>query len=457
MRIASLFAVAALLATEAVAQGLDLPSQTNREARSLDDPEGPTTDNADAAEEAEIDDRPLLRVDFPETEAIPGQFLMLRLTVLVPSFMPEPPVWPSFEGPNLLVRVPEGATSPTSERIDSATWSGISRRYRIAPMVPGAFDIPPQDLVATWADPDADQPRQITLSTGPLAFAGVLPEGAEGLDPFVAAADLTITQEIAGAPGAMAPGDSVTRKVTVEVSGVSPMFLPKLLEPVAVPGLAAYADEPRIAETDDRGILGGTRTESVTYVAEAGGGGTLPAVALDWWNIESGRVEGATVEAVDIAIDGPPAVLTDPDERRRLALLAAGLLAVGLLAVFGLRLVWRPMQHRLAARRTARLASEAHAWRALLHVLARKDHAALHKALDTWAIRSEGEDPRNAAAVQAALVALGRGRYGPGDRHSDPTPDAWEDLRSALHAVRRRPGTDAHRGALPDLNPGATT
>ena len=55
MRIASLFAVAALLATEAVAQGLDLPSQTNREARSLDDPEGPATDNADAAEEAARD------------------------------------------------------------------------------------------------------------------------------------------------------------------------------------------------------------------------------------------------------------------------------------------------------------------------------------------------------------------------------------------------------------------
>ena len=65
---------------------------------------------------------PILRVDFPETEAIPGQFLTLRLTVLVPTFMPAPPVWLSFEAPNLLVRVPEGGTSPVSERIDGETW-----------------------------------------------------------------------------------------------------------------------------------------------------------------------------------------------------------------------------------------------------------------------------------------------------------------------------------------------
>lgn len=457
MRIVLLAAVAAVSGTGAIAQGLDLPFQTNRELRTLDDTQRATTDTSEAAGVAEAEDRPLLRADFPETEAIPGQFLTLRLTALVPSFMPEPPVWPSFEMPNVLVRVPEGATNPTSERIGGATWSGISRRYLISPMVPGAFNIPPQYVVVTWADPGADQPQQFALSTGPLAFEGVLPEDAQGLDPFVAAVGLTLTQEIVGDPGALAPGDSVTRSVTVEVSGVSPMFVPKLLEPVAVPGLAAYADEPRFTETDDRGILGGTRTESVTYVAEAGGGGTLPAVAIDWWNIGSRRVESAMVEAVDIAIDGPPAVLADRGERRRFALFAAGLLAFGLLAALGLRLAWRHMQRRLAARRAARLASEAHAWRALMQVMARKDHAALYPALCTWAMRTDGEDPRNAAAVQTALVALGRGRYGPCDARSASNPDAWGDLRSALHAVRRRPGADARRGALPDLNPGATT
>lgn len=450
--------VAATWATGAVAQGLDRPFQTNRELREQDNGSGPPLDRAEGAETAEAaaEEGPLLRVEFPETEAIPGQFLTLRLTVLVPSFMPDPPVWPGFEAPNLLVRVPEGATNPTSERIDGATWSGISRRYLIAPMVPGTFDIPPRDVVVTWVDAATDQPVQVALSTGPLAFAGVLPEGAEGLDPFIAASGLTLKQEVEGTPEAMAPGDSLTRTVTAEIDGVSPMFLPDLLTADSVPGLAAYADEPRHVETDDRGRLGGTRTESVTYVAESGGGGTLPAVALDWWNIDTGEVESATVGAVDVAIDGPPAALTDPVARQRLILIAAGALALGLIAALGLRLAWAPLWRRAALRRAARRASEPYAWHALMRALAARDHGALHPALDTWALRADGPDPRTDLAVRVALTALGRARYGPADARSAPTPKAWTDLRTALAAVRRRAGTDVKHGALPDLNPGGT-
>ena len=62
-------------------------------------------------------DGPQLMVDFPESETIPGQPLSLRLTVLVPTYMPSPPVWPSLETRNVLVRLPERSTTPTSRRI----------------------------------------------------------------------------------------------------------------------------------------------------------------------------------------------------------------------------------------------------------------------------------------------------------------------------------------------------
>ena len=114
---------------------------------------------------------PRLTVDFPETEAVPGQPLSLRLTVLVPTFMPEPPVWPSLETPNLLVRLPSRSTGPVSERIDGETWSGVSRHYRISPMVPGPMTLPPQEVVVTWQDLEASDVRQTTLTTEAVSLA----------------------------------------------------------------------------------------------------------------------------------------------------------------------------------------------------------------------------------------------------------------------------------------------
>ncbi|WP_260350350.1 hypothetical protein [Alloyangia mangrovi] len=278
----------------------------------------------------EAEDLPQLVVDFPETEAIPGQSLSLRLTVLVPSFMPKPPVWPSLEAPNLLVRLPSRSTNPVSERIEGETWAGISRHYRISPMVPGQVVLPPQEVLVTWQDTGSGEARQVTLTTGPIAFAGVVPEGAEGLDPFIAAADLTLTQEIEGEPGTMVPGDSLKRQVTVAVQGVSPMFLPQLLAPVELRGVAAYPDEPRLSESDDRGALSGTRVESVTYLAEAGGGGALPEVRLDWYDTDDGVVKTASAPGLELQIDGPPPGRTVPLDPARLALLAgAAFLGLG--------------------------------------------------------------------------------------------------------------------------------
>ncbi len=402
------------------------------------------------AQEAEA--LPQLIVDFPETEAIPGQSLSLRLTVLVPSFMPKPPVWPSLEAPNLLVRLPSRSTNPVSERVNGETWAGISRHYRISPMVPGQVVLPPQEVLVTWQDLEAGEARQATLTTGPIGFAGVVPEGAEGLDPFIAAADLSLVQEIEGAPGAMVPGDSLKRQVTVEVQGVSPMFLPNLLEPVELPGVAAYPDEPRLAETDDRGALSGSRVESVTYLAEAGGGGALPEIRLDWYDTDDGAVKTARVEGVEVRVDGPPPGRSAPLDPRRIALLAGAALAA-------LGLLWLMMRHLLPAlarrrtlRREAYLASERSAWRELMRVIGARDHAALRPALDLWAGRVEGPDPRRAAPVMAALLTLGARRYGRETAGADDT--TWSSLRGALEAVRPRSGHGVGRPALPPLNPG---
>lgn len=394
---------------------------------------------------------PILRTVFKTIEAIPGQPLDLRLTVLVPTFMPAPPIWPSFEAPNLLVRLPERGTSPTSERIGGRTWSGVTRRYRISPMVPGGFRIPPREVVVTWSDPEGRTPLRTVLTTEPLAFSGVLPEGAEGLDPFLAAKALEMTQAIDGRPQTMEPGDSATRTVTVEVEGVSPMFLPDLLTPVAIEGVATYPDEPLIAETETRGTVSGTRGESVTLVAEGGGRGELPAISLDWYDLSAGRVRTASVEGIVVAVDGPPVRRDEPGDWRLVAAIAAGGLAAFVAALLVARRMLPPLGRWIAARRATWRASEAHAWRALRRAVARRDHACLRPALDLWAARTPGADPRRHARVRDALLSLGAARYratASGDEAA-----AWRALAGVLPEARRDCRRTARMKVLPPLNP----
>ncbi|UOM33490.1 hypothetical protein [Acuticoccus sp. I52.16.1] len=406
---------------------------------------GQDTGAADAA-------APRIEAELSADEAIPGQAVSLRVTVLVPTFMPKPPVWPSLEAPNLWVRV--ASTGPTSKSIGGETWSGVSRRYLLSPMVPGPIRLPPGEVGVTYADPDDNTPRTVPLALDAITLTGTVPEGAEGLDPFIAAQALTLTQDVSGSADAMKPGDSVARTVKAKISGTSPMFLPRLLPATEIAGVRAYPDEPVLEEATDRGTISGTRTERVTLVAEGGGAGAAPAISLDWYNLARKAVETATVDGFAVQVDGPPATRREPRDWRLIGLVAAaGVLGLSLLLLV-LRRAGPPLVRAIAARRAARRASEAYAFHALVRTVRAQDDAGLRPALDTWAARSP-TDPRRDADLVAALTALGEMHYR--DHPGGATADGavWQRLAAALRAVRHR--TLAHRrpAALPPLNPGA--
>lgn len=392
---------------------------------------------------------PLVEITFDETKAIPGQPLTLRVTVLVPTWMPGPPVFPSFEAPNLLVQLPEGASGPTSRTIDGETWSGVSRRYLITPMVPGRFEVSGQSLMIKWAEPGQTDPLEQTVPLDPVVLEGVVPEGAEGLEPFLAAEALTLTRQIGDVTMPLSAGDSLSLTVTAEIEGASSMFLPQLLPTLMIEGVAVYPSEPVLQDRENRGKLSGSRTEEVTLVAESGGSGAFPEISVSWYNLSSGEVETATVEGFEIAVDAPKARAAPASPR-----------VIGLYSVFGLILLglgvlfWHLFAPRLrqwqSERRVRYEASEAWAVAAALKAVEARNMGALLSALDLWAARSS-VDPRNDAQLASALSALGSARYG----HVQATEsDVWAAVRSALKAIGaiRHVRADAN-GYLPSLNP----
>lgn len=394
---------------------------------------------------------PVVDVELAEPGTIPGQFLTLRITVLVPTWMPEPVVFPTLDTPNVRVRLPERSTSPTSRRIDGADWSGVTRRYQVSPMAAGRFVLPQAGLEVTYADPDNTARRlKTTVALPELVVEGRVPEGAEDLSPFLAATGLTLAQDLSGATSGLTPGSSLKRTVTATISGTSPMMLPPLMTPPDIEGFAVYADEPVLEETENRGLLAGTRRESLTLMAEGSGSGELPAIEVRWYNLKTGTVETAALDPVPVSAKAPPATTTGLPwglDARTWLMAGLGLAALGLF-------LWRVAP---AARRTLgfwqqrRRAGKAHARKAVLGAIAARDYPATVAAMQVWAARAPETPQDDQQAIREALRPLSARRYG-GASDADATRD-WQTLERTVRRVSGHRRRVSRSGHLPALNP----
>ncbi len=382
-------------------------------------------------------EQPKLDVVFEETETVPGQPLTLRLTVLVPTFMPNPPVWPDLESPNLMVRLPEKASSPTSKSVNGETWSGISRRYQITPMVPGNFSIAPGTVTVTYQNDGGDGVVQAELPVPELSVVGIMPEGAEGLDPFIATQELTLSQTVEGEAEALDAGGSFSRVISAKLKGVSPIFVPPLTPDVVPEGLRAYPETPTVEETEDRGILGGTRNEKTVYVAEAAVDGVLPELTIRWYNLKSKSVEEAVLPEVAVRADAPAGGSVLPSSAGDGAI-DRSLIGV-VAAMFGaLLLIWS-LRGRMSAGlmrwQNRWLASETYAWRDLQKSIRARDLSAARQAFAIWQGRCGGQATEQARAVEDCFLALGSGFFGTHGR-ADSAPQ-WTALEARLKDLRR--------------------
>ena len=397
--------------------------------------------------------KPVLRVDLEKTAAIPSQPIILRLTLLVPTWMLKPPVFPSFEVPNVIVRLPRGASGPISERIGGATWSGVTRAYRIYPMTAGRFRIPPQTVAVTFAHPETRKPVSILLRTDEVFFQGKIPIGAETLDPFIAAEALTLVQTLEGTPDKLEHGSAFTRTLTARITGTSPIFLPPLIPPHTAIGLAAYPKEPVVSETVERGIISGKRVESVTFVAENGGRHAAPPINLSWYNLRTKRVETTQVTGFNILALGP-AIEPTPvvDWRGGASWMIIIVLAVTLAVLLTLWL--RP---RISAwnrlRREAYFASEAYAFTKAMALLRARKFGDAFPAMEIWSSRLPPVPGEDSPRLLDALGGLGAALYGRNQR--PPSNSEWSEVVAALRSARgSRLAAAAHPGStLPPLNP----
>ncbi|MDK3073759.1 hypothetical protein QO034_11600 [Sedimentitalea sp. JM2-8] len=395
---------------------------------------------------------PQVSFELDSETAIVGQPVTLRIQVLVPTWMPKPAVFPNVEVPSLMVRLPERATGPVSQRIGGATWSGVQRSYRLYPLAAGPFELPDGEIVVTYADPDTSDPVEFRAPLPDIRFAARVPAGARGLNPPVIARGFALDQTLEGATE-LAAGDAITRTITARIEGTTPVLIPTLTAETEATAVRAYGKEPVISETEERGVLSGTRVETTTYVGQSAGEAILPGLTIDWFNVESGQVETATVPETVVTVTGSALSAAPPMSPREIARRVGW----GLLGALGLWLAWTvlrpPLFRALAEARAGYEASERAAHRRLMRALRTRDLSASLAAVEKWA-GFFPDLPQAALPVRRALAGIGAARFG---RQAETGKPAWNGAeraaQSARRAARRAAGTAGSGRSLPPLNP----
>ena len=398
---------------------------------------------------------PIAEVEVSPAEVSVGETVRLRVTVLSPTWFPTPPEFPSFELANIVVRLPPNSSRPTSRRIGRDTWSGIVRNYEIHPLLGARYRLDDLVIQVTYADPDDRSPVTVDVDLPPVEFRAIVPAGAEPLDPYLAGRQLTLTRDIEGRTETLEAGDALVVRYTAELDGLPAMFLPPLIATEEIAGVSVYANQPLLEDAERS-----RRSETLTYVFEAGGQFEIPAVELSWWNTETLAIETTTVPSLTISVAGPPIpakadlAADRPTAWRSIAAWLTILVLATLAAWLGLRLSRR----RLRAAATAHRQSEAYAFRQLRKTLRGKDTRQIHHALLRWLERLEpGLDGRSLAHVcgddelTAMLDRLSAAAYA--DGQSPPSLRGLDlRLRRARSRFLRRRSQTA-RQALPPLNP----
>ena len=260
---------------------------------------------------------PIVTATIDPPRVVVGQKATLLVTVLAPNYMPAPPVLPDFQVRNA-VTLAAGAVNQTDQRA-GVSYAGVRYEFAVFPQEPGVYAISDQKITVTYAA-DPPQSRTVSIALPRIALEAFIPDAAQGLDPFVAAAALTMTQTVKQSSQDLKVGDSLTRTVTVRAEGTPAMLLPvtKLAE---IDGLALYPAQPSLEDNLDRrtSSLSATRVDEATYMLEKPGNYTLPAIVLAWWNARDGKVERAQADAIVLHVADNPAAHTNVTAERGLS------------------------------------------------------------------------------------------------------------------------------------------
>lgn len=260
---------------------------------------------------------PLVRVHvLGKQPALVNQQIRFEMEILAPNYFTSAPPFPNIQIPGAIVTMPDESGQNAVEQIGGQTYAGITKTYVFAAQQAGDYVLPPLVVKFTYGGEEG-KPMHGQVTLPPTKISAKLPAGAQAAmaassTPGTAAqpvAKVTISQHFdhTGADKALIQlkaGDALVRTLDTYAELTQAMMIPppKIDAPN---GVRVFSADPKLNDvTKDRvGLVGGQRTDQVTYVFEKPGHYTLPSVDMAWFNVATNKSEIARAPAIQVVVE----------------------------------------------------------------------------------------------------------------------------------------------------------
>jgi hypothetical protein len=143
----------------------------------------------------------------------------------------------------------------------------------------------------------------VDVAAVPAAFNGPYWLPADGVE---------LHEEWQGDLTALIAGEPITRSLTLIVDGLTAAQLPEFtLAPIA--GIKQYPDQAGLENSRSAKGISGKRMQKVALIPGAAGSYLVPEISLPWWNLQTGKMETATIPARELIVNAATgAVVVEP-------------------------------------------------------------------------------------------------------------------------------------------------
>jgi hypothetical protein len=181
------------------------------------------------------------------------------------------------------------------------------RHFALTPQHAGHIEITPANFQGDAVDPNdpnsffgASNP--VSASAPAVAIDVQAPPADWGASAWLPARQLTLSLD--GLPGAgkqVRVGQPLNLTMNLQATGLAYDALPALSLP-ALDGATVYPDKPVTGNRINDRWMVGRRQQEFAVVPERAGTLTIPATTLKWWNVQTNRMEVATIPEHSLTI-----------------------------------------------------------------------------------------------------------------------------------------------------------
>ena len=207
---------------------------------------------------------------------------------------------------------PLGDERQYQTRIADRSYLVLEQQFALFPQQSGRLTVAPARAEVRLPSKSSFDPfrtgGEIRQLRSQSLFVDVAPVPAEFKGPYWLPADkVELREEWQGDLSALVAGEPVTRSLSLLAEGLTAAQLPEL-ELIPIAGIKQYPDQAELENRRSGKGVTGERVQKVALIPGTAGRYLVPAINLPWWNLQSGKMEIATIPEREIIVSAAAGV-----------------------------------------------------------------------------------------------------------------------------------------------------